>query len=520
MRALVWNCQGVGSPLTVPHLREVNNLLSPNLIFLSKTKNKRLVVDRIARGLRFDNSVVVEAMHKSGGMAVMWKEDTKILEVNQTAFTIEVRIEDYEHHCDWWFVGIYASCDAQIRKEQWRVLRDRSRLWGDRFLIAGDFNDIVSNDEKWGGTIREKRSLKDFKDFIDQNKLTDLGYEGHPWTWSNHWEEEGEIRQRLDRCLSSYERVQIFDKTRCQHLDTYASDHSMLFLNTEPHKIEELGKELDAVRGSNPVNKKEVTAEIKKQLKEAYKKEEQFWCQKARIEWLRDGDKNTRYFHAHVKGRRTRNMIRKLQRDDGSWTTNEEEVIAEISDFFRGLFTSGGRSDMTEMLEGIPHSITQDMNTNLTKQVDEDEIKVALFSMQSDKAPGQDGMTPLFFQRFWSTIKGDLIPAIQSFFSSEGFSNLLKKAEERNDIKGLRISRQGPILTHLFFADDSLIFCKANVQQANEIMKILKKYEEASGQLINLEKSSVFFSKNMPMEQKQAVCSSLGGMTEMKKASI
>ncbi|XP_071900968.1 uncharacterized protein [Coffea arabica] len=236
MRALVWNCQGVGSPLTVPHLREVNNPLSPNLIFLSETKNRRLVVDRIARGLRFDNSVVVEAMHKSGGMAVMWKEDPKTLEVNQTAFTIEVRIEDYEYHCDWWFVGIYASCDAQIRKEQWRVLRDRSRLWGDRFLIAGDFNDIVSNDEKWGGTIREERSLRDFKDFIDQNKLTDLGYEGHPWTWSNHWEEEGEIRQRLDRCLSSYEWVQIVDKTRCQHLDTYASDHSMLFLDTEPHK--------------------------------------------------------------------------------------------------------------------------------------------------------------------------------------------------------------------------------------------------------------------------------------------
>nr|XP_027122320.1 uncharacterized protein LOC113739290 [Coffea arabica] len=99
---------------------------------------------------------------------------------------------------------------------------------------------------------------------------------------------------------------------------------------------------------------------------------------------------------------------------------------------------------------------------------------------------------------------------------SEGFSNLLRKAEERKDIQGLRISRQGPIITHIFFVDNSLIFCKANVQQAKEIMKILKMYEEASGQLINLDKSTVFFSKNMSLEQKEAVCSSLGGMTEMK----
>nr|XP_027124351.1 uncharacterized protein LOC113741063 [Coffea arabica] len=113
--------------------------------------------------------------------------------------------------------------------------------------------------------------------------------------------------------------------------------------------------------------------------------------------------------------------------------------------------------------------------------------------------------------------QGDPLSPYLFLICSEGFSNLLKKAEERNDIKGLRISRQGPIITHLFFADDSLIFCKANKQQAKEVMKILKTYEEASGQLINLEKSSVFFSKNMAMEQRQDVCSSLGGMTEMKQ---
>ncbi|XP_071902886.1 uncharacterized protein [Coffea arabica] len=405
MRALVWNCQGVGSPLTVPHLREVNNLLSPSFIFLSETKNRKQILDRIARSLRFDNSAVVEAMHKAGGMAVFWKEGTQVLEVNLTAFTIEVRLEDDDKHCDWWFIGVYASCDGQISKEQWRVLRDRSRLWGDRYMIAGDFNDIVSNGEKWGSVFREESSFRDFKTFIEQSNLIDIGFEGHPWTWSNHWENEGEIRQRLDRCLASYEWVQTFDKAKCQHMDTYASDHSILCLDTDPEKgkrkqrfffdkrwlhkegvqqvveqawqrdepgsrmfkitrkirncriellkwrntfaanskrkIAEVKERLEALSSSEAPSKKEKRTELKHQLKEAYQEEEKFWSQKARLDWLREGDKNTKYFHALVKGRRIKNRIRKLQRENGSWAESEEKIVSEISGFFRELFTSG-----------------------------------------------------------------------------------------------------------------------------------------------------------------------------------
>ena len=154
-------------------------------------------------------------------------------------------------------------------------------------------------------------------------------------------------------------------------------------------------------------------------MKTAYKEEENFWNQKARICWLREGDKNTKYFHTYVKGRRVSNRIRNLQRENDSWTENEDEVVTEISDFFKELFKSGGRSDMSEILDGIPHSITQEMNDKLTKAVEEDEIHDALFSMNPEKAPGQDGMSPLFFQRFWRTIKSDIIPAIKAFFNSE-----------------------------------------------------------------------------------------------------
>lgn len=71
---------------------------------------------------------------------------------------------------------------------------------------------------------------------MDQNNLIDIGFDDHPWTWSNHWDNEGEVRQILDICLGSFEWFQTFEKARCQHMDTYTSDHSMLLLDIDPGK--------------------------------------------------------------------------------------------------------------------------------------------------------------------------------------------------------------------------------------------------------------------------------------------
>ena len=67
----------------------------------------------------------------------------------------------------------------------------------------------------------------------------------------------------------------------------------------------------------------------------------------------------------------------------------------------------------------------------------------------------------------------------------------------------------------MFFADDSLVFCKANKQEAEKLIKILKVYEEATGQLINMEKSSVFFSKNTMPTVKSEVCQVMGSIQQV-----
>ena len=66
----------------------------------------------------------------------------------------------------------------------------------------------------------------------------------------------------------------------------------------------------------------------------------------------------------------------------------------------------------------------------------------------------------------------------------------------RKEFSVLPITKGGTNLSHLFFADDSLLFCRANIKEWIKIQNLLTQYEAASSQKINREKTSIFFSKN------------------------
>ena len=74
-------------------------------------------------------------------------------------------------------------------------------------------------------------------------------------------------------------------------------------------EIQRIQKEIKEVQGSNMENRKEELAKLKKNLEEAYRREEIYWSQKARVKWLKEGDKNSSYFHMSVAARRKKNNI-------------------------------------------------------------------------------------------------------------------------------------------------------------------------------------------------------------------
>ena len=93
---------------------------------------------------------------------------------------------------------------------------------------------------------------------------------------------------------------------------------------------------------------------------------------------------------------------------------------------------------------------------------------------------------------------------------TEGLHGLISKAATSSDIRGISICKNGPRLTHLFFADDSLLFCRASIQECTHIQTLLATYEEDSGQQRNREKTTLFFSKNTDIEVQDSIKDLLG----------
>jgi len=86
----------------------------------------------------------------------------------------------------------------------------------------------------------------------------------------------------------------------------------------------------------------------------------------------------------------------------------------------------------------------------------------------------------------------------------------LQKAKLKGHIHGVSICRRAPKISHLLFADDSLLFCQASEKETQEVLEILKLYAEALGQCINMEKFSVYFSSNTPSHKRELIKAMLG----------
>ncbi|KAL8472060.1 hypothetical protein ACS0TY_029328 [Phlomoides rotata] len=143
-----------------------------------------------------------------------------------------------------------------------------------------------------------------------------------------------------------------------------------------------------------------------------------------------------------------------------------------LRDFFKDLFSSDGPNHMNHVIEAVESKVTSEMNQNLIRPYTTEEITKALKQMHPAKAPGPD----------------------------EGFSSLIRQAENREEITGIKVARQAPIISHLFFADDIILFFRACQEEVDTIKNIITQYEGASGQRVNLDKSELSSNGNISRE--------------------
>ena len=91
---------------------------------------------------------------------------------------------------------------------------------------------------------------------------------------------------------------------------------------------------------------------------------------------------------------------------------------------------------------------------------------------------------------------------------------MLSHEEEVGGIEGIKVSRNAPSISHLLFADDSLILMRATVQNASTLKRVLDTYCQSSRQRVSTPKSSIFFSPNTRVNERENVCGMLNILTE------
>jgi hypothetical protein len=97
---------------------------------------------------------------------------------------------------------------------------------------------------------------------------------------------------------------------------------------------------------------------------------------------------------------------------------------------------------------------------------------------------------------------------------AEGLSSPLKARGPVFLARGIRVGVHAPWISHLLFADDSMIFIQVNQRSVDRLAEILEIYHRGSGQLINRQKSAIFFNTNCDQQVKDDVKASLQINTE------
>lgn len=130
--------------------------------------------------------------------------------------------------------GFYGAPSVDQRWETWNSLRTFHNQHQFPWFIRGDFNEILHNWEKEGRRDRTQSQMNAFNNVLSDCRLTDLGFSGSPFTWSNNRLAPNTVRCHLDRVCASGDGLQLFPSSKVSHLAFGGSDHYPILLHFRP----------------------------------------------------------------------------------------------------------------------------------------------------------------------------------------------------------------------------------------------------------------------------------------------
>ncbi|KAA3484147.1 expansin-A1-like [Gossypium australe] len=131
---------GDGEPRDGSQLLVAN---SPNLVFVCETKINVNAISRVSSRCRMEGCLAISSEGKSGGLALMWKEGTRVSILSYSKFHVDVLV-DLDDGKKVRFTGFCAQSDPALRKQAWDVLRKIKGCVREGWVVGGDFKDILN----------------------------------------------------------------------------------------------------------------------------------------------------------------------------------------------------------------------------------------------------------------------------------------------------------------------------------------------------------------------------------------
>ncbi|GJW20732.1 RNA-directed DNA polymerase, eukaryota, reverse transcriptase zinc-binding domain protein [Tanacetum coccineum] len=322
-------------------------------------------------------------------------------------------------------------------------------------------------------------------------------------------------------------------------LNNLAWKKGNLFLHVK--KIEEDLKSVQVEVEANPNCKvvKEKLSKILQEYNEAINDEEKRLAQKAKVKWLSEGDKNTKYFHNVIKSRMHTNRIKGVCDEQGN-LYEEESVADQFFKHFEKFLGNNGEIEQIDSPEGLfLNKLSKTEVDLMVRDITDKEIKEAKFVQEFFKSnklleesafvPGrliQDNLLitqgllkgynrksrlkrcalKIDIAKAYDTVNWGFLKQILTHFgfhkkiigwimtcvTSAAFL-IAVNGERYGYFKSGRGLRQELKLTQLCFAGDLLMLCNGDHISVKVLKDGLMEFSKISGLIPNMQKSTIFF---------------------------